>query len=337
MGAKDTKAKEFLSDNFRFADLCNFYLFQGEPVIQAENLVEQDTTELLSVFGMQEKEIQVQKWRDILKRVVIKRTDECTYAIIGIENQSEIHYAMPVRNMIYDALNYGKQINEAGKKKKDGKDYKNQAEFLSQFGREDRLTPVITLTLYWGAEKWDGPRSIHEMLLPMEHDMMKYVADYKLNLIVPSEINDFNKFRSSLGAVLAVIKASKDEASMEKLIMGNPIYRKLERDAVTTINMFTKFKIEMKTEETEMDVRDAWEDHRKRGIEEGEYMKLIDIVWKKMKKGYSVEAISAFLEEDTTLIQKIFDAASEEKQDVDSISAGTMKNIYEKIKSSEEK
>ena len=27
MGAKDTKAKEFLSDNERFADLFNYYLF----------------------------------------------------------------------------------------------------------------------------------------------------------------------------------------------------------------------------------------------------------------------------------------------------------------------
>ena len=29
MGAKDTKAKEYLSDNERFADLCNAVLFDG--------------------------------------------------------------------------------------------------------------------------------------------------------------------------------------------------------------------------------------------------------------------------------------------------------------------
>ena len=153
MGARDTKSKEFLSDNVRFADLCNYFLFQGEQVILPEELVEQDTTELLSVFGVKKKELQVQKWRDILKSVVIKRTQTCTYAIIGIENQTDIHYAMPVRNMIYDALNYGKQIEEAGKKKKQENTYKNSAEFLSQFGLNDYLTPVITLTLYWGADE----------------------------------------------------------------------------------------------------------------------------------------------------------------------------------------
>ena len=36
--------------------------------------------------------------------------DEAAYILLGIENQTDIHYAMPVRNMIYDALQYGKQV-----------------------------------------------------------------------------------------------------------------------------------------------------------------------------------------------------------------------------------
>lgn len=37
---------------------------------------------------------------------------EATYLLLGIENQTDIHYAMPVRNMIYDSLQYGKQVME---------------------------------------------------------------------------------------------------------------------------------------------------------------------------------------------------------------------------------
>lgn len=36
--------------NDRFADLCNYYLFHGEPVIQPESLVEKDVTELGTVL-----------------------------------------------------------------------------------------------------------------------------------------------------------------------------------------------------------------------------------------------------------------------------------------------
>ena len=32
--------------------------------------------------------------------------------LLGIENQTDIHYAMPVKNAIYDALQYGRQVSE---------------------------------------------------------------------------------------------------------------------------------------------------------------------------------------------------------------------------------
>lgn len=40
---------------------------------------------------------------------------KCSYLILGIENQSDVHYAMPVKNLIYDALNYGQQISQKNK------------------------------------------------------------------------------------------------------------------------------------------------------------------------------------------------------------------------------
>lgn len=151
---------------------------------------------------------------------------------------------------------------------------------------------------------------IHEMLLPMKDDLLSYVADYKLNLIVPNEITDFQKFRSSLGAVLAVIKASKDEGEMERLIENNPVYMDLEREAITTIEMFAGVKINMEQEEEEMDMCKAWYDRRQHGIEDGEKLKLISQVTRKIKKGLSVKEINDFLEEDISLIQKIYDAVS---------------------------
>ena len=116
MGAKDAKSKEYLADNTRFADLFNYKLYDGEQVILPEDLQERDSTEILSVFGVSEEEVQEQKWRDLLKSAVIKSTQNAFYVLLGVENQTDVHYAMPVRNMLYDALNYGKQVNEAKKR-----------------------------------------------------------------------------------------------------------------------------------------------------------------------------------------------------------------------------
>ena len=38
MGTKDSKAKEYLSDNMRFSEICNYVLFDGEKVIKPEDL-----------------------------------------------------------------------------------------------------------------------------------------------------------------------------------------------------------------------------------------------------------------------------------------------------------
>ena len=90
MGAKDRKANEYFADNRRFADMCNAVLFGGRTVILPEALEATDTTELLSVLGMDGKEISFQKWRDLLKRVIIKKNQNVYLVLIGAELQSDI-------------------------------------------------------------------------------------------------------------------------------------------------------------------------------------------------------------------------------------------------------
>lgn len=46
MGVKDITANAFLADNKRFADVCNYYLYNGEDVIRPEELLEQDVREI---------------------------------------------------------------------------------------------------------------------------------------------------------------------------------------------------------------------------------------------------------------------------------------------------
>ena len=140
MGKKDIVAKKFLSDNRRFADLCNYYFFDGRQLIQPKDLEPLDTAELVSIVGHFSNfnnlgtPSHIQKMRDILKTAIIKHTHDRIYIIIGIENQSDIHYAMPVRNMIYDALQYGRQVTEIASAHKHAHTAKiSRAEYLSGF------------------------------------------------------------------------------------------------------------------------------------------------------------------------------------------------------------
>lgn len=265
MGAKDAKAREFLSNNERFADLFNYYLFEGRQVIRPEDLEERDTAEVLSLYGRNQKEIQKQKWRDLLKHAIIKATKTTVFVLLGIENQSDIHYAMPVKNIIYDGMNYGTQVVEAARKHRKDKDYGSEAEFLSGFRKEDKLTPVITLTVYWGSDEWDAPRSLHEMLAVSDPHILKYVEDYHLHLIVPNEITDFGRLRTSLREVLEIIKASDDRKKMQEVLSGNPRFKSLENEAVSAINVFTGLKVPLNKKERKTDMCKAWEEQRRIG------------------------------------------------------------------------
>ena len=52
----------------------------------------------------------VQRFRDIIKSAAAMGDEENTYLILAIEAQSHTHYAMPVRDMLYDAMQYTKQV-----------------------------------------------------------------------------------------------------------------------------------------------------------------------------------------------------------------------------------
>jgi len=46
MGFQNTQTKNYIRQNDHFADLCNYFLFDGQDVIRPEELEERDVTEL---------------------------------------------------------------------------------------------------------------------------------------------------------------------------------------------------------------------------------------------------------------------------------------------------
>ena len=269
LGTKDSKAKEYLSDNTRFSEICNYVLFDGEKVIKPEDLKECDTTEVLSVFGIDKKQIVKQKWRDLLKSVSVKHTGEMYVILIGAEAQTDIHYAMPVKTMIYDALNYGEQVNEAKKRHRKNKDYRSSDEFLSGFTLDDKLTPVITITLYLGTTQWDGPRSLAEMMPQMDERILPFINDYRINLLNPLEITDFSKFETGLRPLFELLKNASDEEKLNDLITNDETFTRVDVETVAAINLFVGTDIKYDEKEEVVNMCKAWDDHKKLGIQEG--------------------------------------------------------------------
>lgn len=115
---KDTITKDYMQDKETFADAFNFFIYGGEQVIKPDQLRPLDTTSIALPYGDNDQPVPMQRYRDILKSVTAMEDDNAAYLLLGIENQSQIHYAMPVRNMLYDAIQYVTQVDDAARSHK---------------------------------------------------------------------------------------------------------------------------------------------------------------------------------------------------------------------------
>lgn len=78
MGKKNGITNKYVRENEIFADVFNFYIYNGKQVIDPEQLRSLDTAEIGTPFGNKEGQEVVQKYRDILKRVAVKQDDNVT-------------------------------------------------------------------------------------------------------------------------------------------------------------------------------------------------------------------------------------------------------------------
>lgn len=167
------------------------------------------------------------------------------------------------------------------------------AEFLSGFAKIDKLAPVITITLYWKAGAWDGPRTLHEMLNIKNKDILDYVQDYKLNLIVPDEIKDFNKFNTELKKMMEFISCSNDA---DKIIGFSEMYRDdrlISQEGARLLNKCFDAKIKIPREKgAKVDMCKGIEEYgllkKAEGVSEGMHKGMHKGMRKGMRKGIRV-------------------------------------------------
>lgn len=183
----DVIFKNFWRDNGHFASLFNTVIFGGKTVIQPEALKELDTD--VSNF------IKFGKYEDSLTRtrdVVKKAANDTDFVILGIENQRKIHYGMPLRVMIYDALSYLKECQEIAGEHKESGAKATAEEFLSGLHKGDRLHPIITIVIYYDEKPWDGAQSLKDMIRDMPSEISGVFSDYRMNLLQVRESSQYH-------------------------------------------------------------------------------------------------------------------------------------------------
>ena len=218
MPSPDSALKDFFRDNEVFASLFNGYFFDNEQVIKADGLEAEDTAyaETIKVnYGKQKFKIEkINKYRDNVRRTMLGY-----FVILGVEDQSKVHYSMPIRKMLYDSLGYSSELSVL-------EDTQDKVEWtvderLSGIKKGTKVTPIVTVVFYTGEEPWDGPQSLHDMM-DMDERIGVLVPDYPLYVIDIGHDKDLsfnNKMLDELKNILYSIYS--DTADWNETVVDN--------------------------------------------------------------------------------------------------------------------
>ena len=302
VGQKDILLKDYFTPDI-FADAINAILYDGKSVVTPERMRTID----IETQHVEERDGDIRadaRFRDLAKIVEV---DDAIYCLFAIEHQSVEDYTMPLRIMEYDVREYLRQVK-------------------SNKGVQVRIKPIITIVMYWKADKWNQPVSVKDMFDKntvrwLEYNGLGgYIQDYRMHLFEPGTVKeeDLEKFKTELKDVIAYAKYSK---STEALKDYNEKYKPdLTKSTVTLINELTNSKYVFIEGKERLDMCEAFEGLIEEGRAKGKaeelkekYKSWVTLSNNLKKRGMSNPEIASLLGVPETELQKAFKMIKEEK------------------------
>ena len=322
----DISWKSFFSDDERYADAINGLGCNGRQIVKDTDLSELDTQmgflrgsrfSLTSFAGRGKGCVKI---RDMVRKAAFGMN----FAIIGIEAQEVIDYGIPLRNMTYDAGEYERQAAKIRKAVRKNHQGLSRGEYLYGFRKNSRLYPAVTFILYAGAEEWDGPKSLHDILdfTDIPEELRQMVADYPIHLVEIRKLADTSIFKTDIRQVFDFIRCSEDKNALRQLVEQDTYFQHMEEDAFDVATLYSDAKelIQVKDlykKEERIDmckaITELMEDSRAEGVlagmeagrAEGIDEKTRTIVLNMLNRGMSDEDIRVLAECEQKLIDEV--------------------------------
>ena len=266
---KDGGWKTYFNDNRRYADLINGIGCYGKQLVKETDLQEEDVTAK-------------DKSRDIIRKVAFGTS----FVIVGIENQEEKDYSLPLRNMFYDVSNYEKQASKIRKEVRKESNLE-AGEYMYGFKKDSKLHPIATFILYAGKEPWDKPNSLHDMLdfSDVPEELRDIVSDYKINVIDIRKFENTDVFQTDIKQVFNFIRYSDDMNKLLELVENDVYYSEMDEDAFEVVTKYTNSKELVQVKDYSVEggkndvckaIQDLMADSKEKGREEGRESTLIE-------------------------------------------------------------
>ena len=219
-----------------FTDLFNAIPINGTQVINPDELTEMDT-DVSGIIQFNDYNESLVRTRDIIKKFY----NGIEFTILVLELQTNPHYAMPVRALLYDGLGYLKECNEFRNLHKAEHDFDSDKSFLSGMNKSDRIHPIITLIFYYGESPWDGPIRLSDMMTDIPEELRPFFSDYKINLVQILDSGRYQFYNEDVRDVFDITQKiyTKNLTALSKEYSNKYIDNEII-NLVTTITGFSK-------------------------------------------------------------------------------------------------
>lgn len=295
MGTKDTTQKRLEDFEDIFADISNVLLYDGEDVIK-ENELETVTAKDTYTVEHQIHEVE----RDVAKRW---RHHSLHISLIGLENQTDPDYKMPLRVICYDGASYRAQLNTEDPKK---------------------TYPVITLVLYMGTEKhWTAPKQLTDCF-KYDERLSKFISNYKINVVELAWLSDeqIMKFKTEFRNFVELLRDTRlgrkpqyspiqlkhvhELLQLMRIMSGNDEYEQLLKQTTNNLkqNKFKGDEITMK-KIVSLGFDEARAEARAAGLAEGEAQEKFATAKRMLALGKSLQDIMLITDLPMSKIQEL--------------------------------
>ncbi|MDO4323038.1 MAG: Rpn family recombination-promoting nuclease/putative transposase [Lachnospiraceae bacterium] len=250
-------------------------------MLRPDALEEMDT-DASAMLEMKDYSRTLVRIRDVVKKGMCG----VCFMIFGIEDQMKVHYAMPLRVLIYDALSYLKEYEKLVRENRSERRLSDSGEYLSGLQRTDRLHPVVTLVVYYGEEPWDGPLSLQDMLWRTD-GMEKLAGDYKMNLLQVLDTDRYDFQNKDVATVFEISRhiLKKEYRELEEKYKGQEIPLNLGRVIGTITGSKEILQLMEGKQKGGIDMCSALEELKQQGIEEGIKKGIRSVVENMLRRG----------------------------------------------------
>ncbi|MBE5862510.1 MAG: hypothetical protein E7295_06625 [Lachnospiraceae bacterium] len=257
MGKNDVMTNMYLKKAERSADLINCYVCNGKQLVRAEDIrlienmhyrvTEEKAALITRKKGRGYKRKQGKNLR--LSGVNMDLVEEVRFGmrvvIISAENQSNVHYAMPIRMLNEEAIMYHEQWQKIAAEHEKKKDLRG-AEYMSGMAKGETVRPVILLVVYWGREEWKGPRNLRDMIdgEGFPEEIRDMITDYPLHLVEVRKKGVGEELKSDLREVFGFLQRSEDREKLKAYVEENKeAFQHMATDACRTLEVMGNVEI----------------------------------------------------------------------------------------------